>query len=386
MFIKKYSVISLLIMQLNIVSFDIPYPPDYGGAIDIFYRIRELHEQGVKIIFHTFEYGRKQAEELKKYCEEIHYYKRKTGICSQFSTKPYIVYSRKNKSLLENLKKNDFPILFEGIHTCYYLSNPQLKNRKKIIRTHNVEHHYYYQLAKATNNLPNKIYFLLEALRLKFFEKKINNADFILPISHEDTAYFEKKYSTKKITYISGFHPYDKVISHIGKSDYILYHANLSVSENEKAAIYLTQNIFSKLPYKCVIAGRNPSKLLKKSIEKYNNISLVRDPANEKMQELLHNAHINLLITFQETGLKLKLLSTLFSGRHVLVNPQMLVGMDKLKELCHIANNDENIISTCRKLMDRPFTENDISLRKQILFPLFDNSANAERIIQLLND
>ena len=28
--------------ELNIVSFDVPYPPDYGGVIDVFYKIKEL--------------------------------------------------------------------------------------------------------------------------------------------------------------------------------------------------------------------------------------------------------------------------------------------------------------------------------------------------------
>ncbi|MCX6283192.1 MAG: mannosyltransferase, partial [Bacteroidetes bacterium] len=41
--------------HLHIVSFDIPYPPDYGGVIDVYYKIKTLSEAGVKIHLHCFE-------------------------------------------------------------------------------------------------------------------------------------------------------------------------------------------------------------------------------------------------------------------------------------------------------------------------------------------
>ena len=42
--------------ELNIVSFDVPYPPDYGGAIDIYYKIATLNNLGIKIYLHCFQY------------------------------------------------------------------------------------------------------------------------------------------------------------------------------------------------------------------------------------------------------------------------------------------------------------------------------------------
>ena len=41
-------------MKLNVVSFDIPYPPDYGGVIDIYYKIKALNSAGIKIHLHCF--------------------------------------------------------------------------------------------------------------------------------------------------------------------------------------------------------------------------------------------------------------------------------------------------------------------------------------------
>ena len=55
--------------NLNLISFDVPYPPDYGGVIDVFYKIKALYALGIRVHLHCFEYGRKGADELKEICE-----------------------------------------------------------------------------------------------------------------------------------------------------------------------------------------------------------------------------------------------------------------------------------------------------------------------------
>jgi hypothetical protein len=51
---------------LNIICFDVPFPADYGGAIEEFYKIKSLHAAGVKIYLHCFVYsGRTKQKELE---------------------------------------------------------------------------------------------------------------------------------------------------------------------------------------------------------------------------------------------------------------------------------------------------------------------------------
>jgi len=52
--------------HLHIVSFDIPYPANYGGVIDVFYKAQALTAKGVKVHLHCFEYNREHSKELKK--------------------------------------------------------------------------------------------------------------------------------------------------------------------------------------------------------------------------------------------------------------------------------------------------------------------------------
>ena len=65
---------------LNIVSFNIPYPANYGGVIDVYYKLEALRACGVKLILHCFEYERPHAPELESICDKVFYYKRRTGV------------------------------------------------------------------------------------------------------------------------------------------------------------------------------------------------------------------------------------------------------------------------------------------------------------------
>ena len=62
--------------RLHIVSFDVPYPADYGGVIDVYYKIKALADQGVSIILHCYQYGRPEQKELEGLCEKVYYYPR----------------------------------------------------------------------------------------------------------------------------------------------------------------------------------------------------------------------------------------------------------------------------------------------------------------------
>lgn len=369
---------------LNVVSLNIPWPANYGGVIDIYYKIKALYDCGVKIILHCFEYERPRASELEAVCEEVHYYQRRTGLMSNLTYLPYNVYSRKDKRLIEALLKNNDPILFEGLHTCYYLSDKRLKRRFKIFRECNIEHDYYREIGKAERHFIKKCFFAVEAKRFKWYQKRMIDADLMVAVSQTDADYLQREFPRNRVEFVPCFHGNSEVTSEVGQSNFILYHGKLSVKENEKAALYLIEHIFSRLPeYRCIIAGMDPSAALWKAAARYNHITIEANPSVEKIDSLIHEAQINLMVTFQSTGLKLKLLNSLFTGRHVVVNPMMLAGSG-LDALCHIAETSDAMVDVCRNLMQTPFTEKSIEERRKLLFPLFSNEYQAQRMIEVI--
>ncbi len=103
-FIKIY-----LDKHLHIVALDVPWPADYGGVVDLFYKLKALHQLGIKIHLHCFTQDRNPQEELNKYCVSVNYYQRKKNSSSFSLTLPLIVKSRQNKELIANLKKDNHP-------------------------------------------------------------------------------------------------------------------------------------------------------------------------------------------------------------------------------------------------------------------------------------
>ncbi len=367
--------------HLHIVSFNIPYPANYGGVLDVFHKIRWLHESGVKIHLHCFHYGRDKAAELEQYCESVHYYPRR-GSWSNFSTFPYIVNSRRNSALLHRLLQKDYPVLFEGLHTCYLIFDEHL-NRKKIFRESNIEHHYYQALAQHENSFWKKIYFEIEAKRLQNFEKYLAHANEILTVSEADKNYFQNKFPQNNITNITSFHENDAVMSEAGSGNFILFHGNLAVQENDEAAKFIITKIANQSNYHFKIAGLNPSNDLLQLAALQKNVAIVANPDAATMQHLMTNAHIHLLYTSQQTGLKLKLVNALHQGRFLLVNENMLHGTNAANQ-CVIAHSADEFVLQIENLMYKNFAENDLENRKDFLKNNFNNEKNVQQLMKII--
>lgn len=347
----------------------------------MFYKINALAQEGVRIHLHCYEYGRKRSEQLESICEEVHYYPRKISRSNLFKRRPYIVVSRNSDELINRLKMDDYPILFEGVHCCYYLTHPELKERVRILRSHNIEHDYYLNLAESETNVFKRFYFQNEASKLKRFEEELEHASAVAAISIPDAEYFKTRFPKLSVDHVSAFHGHSEVQGLSGRGSYVLYHGALSVSENYRAAMYLIDSVFSKIKIPFVIAGSDAPMELKIAVEAFDHISLENNISTERIEQLIREAHINILPTFQATGIKLKLLSALYLGRHCLVNEPMVKGTG-LEPLCHIAKDEKEMEEFVLKLMREPYQAS--KEREELLNEQFSNRATLRSLWPLL--
>lgn len=368
--------------HLHIVSLNIPLPANYGGMIDIWHKAKALSDLGIKVHLHCFEYGRSHQKELEDTCYSVNYYKRHTGLASWLSNEPYIVKSRENNELLQNLIAFDAPILFEGLHTTHFIANKELKDRFKIVRAHNIEHEYYNGLKRQEHNLLKKFFFLTESHKLERYEKKaMPFAQLIASITEKDTDYFSSTYGHS--THLPAFQPNSAVCGKTDFGKHILYHANLSVPENIEASLFLAKAL-RDINFPIIFAGKDPDKALAKAVSTNANIAICANPTSEQMDKLVEDAQIIALPTFQPTGIKLKLLESLYKGRHCVANRQMVAGTG-LESLCHIADSAEEFAQICRDLISKPFDINDLQNRSKLLSK-FDASINAQKLIDLIDN
>jgi len=368
--------------RLHIVSFTVPFPADYGGVIDVFHKIRHLHALGWKIDLHCFTYDRPPSSELIRYTNNIHYYPRRKSPFLFFSKLPYIVISRNNEQLLDALRNDTIPVLFEGLHCTYPLLRSPGIGSRSVVRTHNIEHDYYRMLADADTSILKSAFFRKEAAKLKRYEPILSKCHSLAAISQCDQLHFKSLNNKSELVF--PFHAFDTVSIPSGCGTYSLFHGALHVADNHRAAMWLLNEVAPKLGHDLIIAGKGIQDSLRKKSETMKHVRLVENPSHDEMNDLISGAQSHLLPAFAQAGVKLKLLHALFHGRHVITNSTMLKGT-QLHPWCILAETAEDFVreaSSCHNTaLDTKFREHRQSLEQSP----YSNHTNAMRLSEMLD-
>ncbi len=352
-----------------------PFPADYGGVIDVYYRAKALKELGYKITLHCFEYGRGKHKSLYDVAEHVFYYSRRRSPFHLLNSRPFIVASRQSTKLLNKLIQDDAPILFEGLHTTWFLEHPEIQKRTTFVRAHNIEHDYYSALAKNTN-FKRKQFFQREAKKLKVYESILEQASHILCIRESDVDHFSKY--GKNVSVLPASLPENDHKEYVETEPYALFHGNLSISENDEAVRWLVSQVWQKdpalMPLK--VAGKNPSNELVDFLANFG-VELIPNPKDGQLKKLLHFARVHTLLSHQSTGVKLKLLAALQTSGHVLVNPTIVKGT-VLIDCCTIATNSDQFAKKLRKMADVHLGEEAFFKRQEFIEKHFSTVENCK--------
>ena len=120
-------------------------------------------------------------------------------------------------------------------------------------------------------------------------------------------------------------------------------------------------------------------------MKKRNNITLISDPTTKQIHQFIADAHVNVLPTFQPTGIKLKLLSSLYNGRFCVVN-KLMVENTGLEKLCVVADSPAEMKEELQRVFKTEFKFSDIKLREKVLQEHFSNKKNIDGLIEKLYD
>jgi hypothetical protein len=374
-------------MTVHLISFDFPYPPVYGGVIDVFNKIRSLNKLGFQITLHCYTKGpinQKDNQEILKYCSKVYLYPRKFSL-SIFLGIPYMISSR-NSTLLRSrlVKAQPQLVLVEGLHCANIFLKDIPLNGIKVLRMHNVEWKYYKGLARNEKSFAKKRYYALESFLLYQIEKKfLSRFDEIITLSQGDQNYFTSKYPNFNFTLLPAFHPNDNYTNKFGKGQYILFHGDLSISDTEYSLRETIIPYLANLNYKFIIAGRNPTLEFTKYVDKFSWISLFANPGMNEMDLLIKNSHIIVLFSGIKAGIKLKLIESLYKGRFIVANLESVEGTG-LEILCSVARDKNSFERNVKDLWSRDFDEANNIKRKHHLENNFNNFNNLERFIDFI--
>jgi len=365
---------------LHIVAFDNPFPANYGGAIDVFYKIKVLYELGFDIYLHCFvTSNNKVAPELKKLTKAVYLYQKNRNPFFLFSSFPFSVKSRFQKDLLTNIKTVDAPILFEGLQSTMVLHNQDFGSRKLFLRLHNLENQYYTGLASSETNWLKKRLYQLEAKKYQHYLEILNRFETVFTLSILETETVNKLANNAQ--YIPVFHGNSTLKDKSEFGSYAFYHGDLRLADNKKAASFLIECFKEISDYSLIIASNNGKNYIENQIKNTPNISFVTIDNDLHLAQLLHDAQINVMLSFQQSGTKLKLVNALFNSRFCLINKNM-VDDERLLSLCEIATSKTEFITKINTLKTKPFRHTN---RIDVLLDVLNDAENAKKIAYFLN-
>lgn len=367
---------------LHIISFNYPYPPSYGGIIDVYYKIKALSELGVKIHLHCFVdcVPEKVDSEIKNITENVFFYKKKKNPLSYFSSVPFAAVIRKSDLLLGNLMKTKAPILFEGLQTTSILDHLNSSEHRLYLRLHNNEAEYYKGLSSSEKNIFKKIIYNIEAIKYKHFQKKrLKEFKSIFCLSEKE--YRETENYSENAQLIHIFHGNHMVKALDKKGGYFLFHGDLSISDNKKALEEVIELFKGLSEYKLIVASDRASEDIKKKINSIENINLVPIETNENLYHLLENAHANILLSFQNSGTKVKLFNSLYNSRFVIIN-QNITDDRSLRDLCFFGSNMKEIRQHIIDIAERDYSGSEI--RRTVLEREHSDESKAEEMIRVI--
>ena len=137
-------------------------------------------------------------------------------------------------------------------------------------------------------------------------------------------------------------------------------------------------DIVMDIPFFDMLSGQDL-----KEVAKHMNIEIKTGLDTESIHRLIREAQINVLPTFQATGIKLKLLAALYMGRHCLVNSYMVENTG-LESLCRVEDTPKRMISAVQSMFTDEFNGSHTKKREDILNGRFCNAVNAQKLYSLI--
>ena len=331
-------------MKILIISHKAIFPTLDGGSLatkKIFYDLKKEYKE-VDILALT----KKEKEKFSKFKNQT-LFKVNTNfnllklIKSFLSSKSYQAERFYNKNVAKkiikviNEKKYKF-VLFEGVFPSVYLKDIQLNcNCKTIIRTHNIEHEIWNNLAKNSNNLLKKIIYFFLKWQMKKWENFIcSKCDFLFCISKNDQLYFNKIIKKKSEILPVSFNlkerqkPKEFSIFHLGSMD---WKPNIEGVEWFIKKVWF-KNFTNNESFKLYLAGKNMPVFLKNK----NNKSLIIESNVESAKNYMLGKSVMIVPIFSGSGIRIKILEGMSMGIPIISTPKGAQGIE--------CENKKNII------------------------------------------
>lgn len=276
--------------------------------------------------------------------------------------------------------------LYDAVHVECSRYNFVMKacrrhNKKVIVRVHNVERDYGYNLMKRSKSLMDYFRFFSFAANEK---KVLKNSDMLVFLTAQDKERAKKLYAINcensiinPVCLLSANNLYSSKKS--DKEFNILLTGSLDYAPNINGIKwflnYVWVEIGSMEKFKNVsltVAGRNPPKSFKSFISDYQRVTLVDSPKD--ISNYFNDADIYVAPIFYGAGMKVKIAEALSYGLPIVGTSHAFIGYENIKKGLHLANTKEEYVKIITKFVDNSMTNSD----RQQIFQEFKNKLSMD--------
>jgi len=387
-------------MKIVVVCHDIPYPPTHGGRLDMWERIKAFSHLGVKLYVVCWSSDEKSLLKenlsvIKGYVEEVHIISKTIGFKSRLKRKVNIcidLLSYPKIAAIRNLTRQDFNHLLKKVSTFSpdivwldgiyggIIANKLSKSLDipLITRSQNIEHLYYKRLLSSTTTFNQKLNLYLSLTHMEKYEKKIlRDSSIFYDISIDDLKFWQSQGFNNGIYLPPVFNPSKEkdtqnILDDIKIKYDIVFVGNLNLYNNVAGITWLVNdilpNVWSKLPKtKVLIAGSRPIQQVRDLCAGKPNIDLLTNPVSSK--SIYRSGRVLVNPAPEGSGVSMKSIDMLYSGRHIVSTPQGIVGLpQEVKQYFKIASDTR---SFSKEIIDILLSDNN------------DNMINTDLIHQM---
>ncbi len=332
-------------LEILVISLDVPFPDDYGGAKDIWARTSVLFRNGwsVDLVASYLDAGRKEAflqSSEAKLFRHMFLFPRLPLVKGLLSLDPYDLVSRRvgHADLRELLKaiggKHYDLVVVEGFHSMLTFDSLRghVSYKRSVLRVLNIESEYYRHLYESEPNCVKACYYRMESAKYNRFCREYPFGEVYDAIFHISSAELnhpifkgiEHQYFVPPFLDLGIRHPgFD------GRKDRFLYVGNLNLPDNRLAVLqsyrYLADLLVdTKADYR--ICGRSDRSDPLKELRRDKRVAFRFNVDSEGLMQEYNTAKIFVNFSANRSGVKLKLLDALSHGLPALSNENGCTG------------------------------------------------------------
>lgn len=390
-------------MNLLILTYDLPYPPDSGGKIRAYNLIKYLSgDYQIYLLSFTRKPSQnEQIEELKRYCRLISTIPRgkvwtpRNLFKTLLSFKPLAINAYESKEMKKAVRilikeiKFDL-VLLESFYTSGYLS--EFDKEKVILGTENIEYLVYQRYINNFKLSPLRPLMSIDVLKMKRFEEKSwAKASGILAVSETDAQAIRAKTPSPICVVPNGvdvdFLQRIKPVPHNEKR--ALFVGNWTYIQNIDAGTFLVKEIWPLLKKEIPdlslwLVGRNPPEGLTKLVDK--RMKFISDA--DDIGEIYSQVDVSLVPIRAASGTRLKALES-FAAKIPVVSTR--VGVEGLavrdgQEVLFAENPPEFVEAIKKVLRGRELRQSLISNSFKLVKKNYDWPNIVEKLKKFYNN